>query len=157
MNKITRLGIRAIRRHPRRALQLSLFVAKHRKAVARVLRATHRAAGFITALKEGATHPKVRGEAKAAGSALARAGREARRAGATSAFRDDQVATHLRNAKRHAANAAGTARRRPPKHGALTRTTVSGSAAAVSLAGALYAGWRRSQSTRAESESVDED
>jgi len=147
MNKITRLGLRMIRRHPKRALQLALFAAKHRKALARTLRAIHRASGLIKGLTEGATHPKVRVEAKAAGSALVQAGRQARRAGATTALRDDKVATHLRSATRHAANAASTARRPPPRHGSLTRTAAS-LAAGVSLAGALYAGWRRSQSTR---------
>jgi len=156
MNKITRLGLRTIRRHPGRALRLSLFAARHRTALARTLRATRRASGLMKALKDGAAHPMVRVEAKAAGSALAQAGREARRAGATNAFRDDQVTTQLRDAKRHVRSAAATARRPPPNHGALIRTTASVAAAGV-LAGALYAGWRRSQRGREASGGVTED
>jgi hypothetical protein len=148
MNKITRLGLRTVRRNPGRALRLALFAAKHRKALGRTLRATRRTSALMSALREGAAHPMLRVEAKAAGSALAQAGREARRAGATNAFRDDEVTTQLRKAKRHARNAAATARRPPPKHSAFTRAT--GSMAAVAFAGALSVAWRRSQAGKSD-------
>jgi hypothetical protein len=77
---------------------------------------------LITAVKCGATHPKVRAEATSAVSALARAGRDVRRVGVTNALRDDQVATQLRQARSHAWNAAATARRPPPRRRLVVRT-----------------------------------
>ena len=141
MNKITRIGLRTMRRHPKRVLRISLFAVKHRTAVARGVRVTWLASRLITAVKCGAAHPKVRTEATSAVSALGRAGREARRSGAKNIFRDDQVATQLRQARSHAWNAAATARRPRPKRRVMLRTTAA-VAGAGAFGGAAYAGWR---------------
>ena len=141
MNKLTKVGLRVMRRHPGRVLHMSLFAIKHRTAVARGVRVTRRASRLITAVKCGAAHPKVRAEATSAVSALARAGRDIRRVGVRNALHDDQVATQLRQARSHAWNAAATARRPPPRRRLVARTTVA-VAGAGALGGAAYAGWR---------------
>jgi hypothetical protein len=138
MKAITKMGMRTLRRHPRRALRVSLFALKHRTAVRRGVRLTRRASQLRTATRWGADHPKVRAEAGAAVSAFTGAVRHARRAGVTNAVRDDQVATGLRQAGCHARKSVSAARRGRPKR----RLALCAAAAVAGVAGAGCVGWR---------------
>src|ERR1700726_2458520 len=80
MNSVTKAGLRAMRRHPRKAVRVSLFALRHRTAVARGVRAARFASQLATAAKRGADDPKVKTEARAAITALAAAFGDARRA-----------------------------------------------------------------------------
>jgi hypothetical protein len=138
--KLISTGARTVRRHPGKAVQLSVFAIKKRRAVLMLVNTTRRATEVGSEIKQAAGNRKVQSEASSAVSSLMLAGKRARRVGVTNATADKQVALQLRRAGLHASRAMTAARR--PKHKrpvVRTATIVTGAGA---LGGAAYAGWR---------------
>jgi len=138
--KIISAGTRTVRRHPGKALQLSVFAIKRRRAVLMMVNTTRRAAQVGSELKQAAGNRKVQSEAGSAMSSLVLAGKRARRVGVTHAPADKQVALQLRRAGLHASKAMTAARRPKNKRPVVRKATIVTGAGA--LGGAAYAGWR---------------
>src|SRR5437763_15027260 len=138
--KVLSAASRTVRRHPGKALQVSLFVTKRRRAVFMVIDATRRAAQLGTTVKQAASDRNVQTETSSAVSSLVLAGKRARHVGVAKAPNDKQVAAQLRRAGRHASKAM-TAAKHPRRRNRVVRTTtiVTGAGA---LGGAAFAGWR---------------
>jgi hypothetical protein len=138
--KVIGVGARTVRRHPGKAVRLSVFAIKQRRAVLMLVSATRRAAEVGSTVKEAAGNKKVQSEASSAVSSLMLAGKRARRVGVTHAPGDKQVALQLQRAGRHASKAMTAARR--PKHKRPVVRTATFVTGAGALGGAAYAGWR---------------
>jgi hypothetical protein len=137
--KVLDAGARLARRHPKKALRVSVFAIRQRRAILMVVNTTRRATELGSAVKQAAGNRKVQSETSSAVSSLVLAGKRARRVGVASAPNDKQVAAQLRQAGRHASKAIIAARRPRPRRVARTTTIVTGAGA---LGGAAYAGWR---------------
>jgi hypothetical protein len=138
--KVIEAGTRMAGRHPRKAVKLSVFAVKRRRAILLVVDATRRATAVGSTIKQAAGDRKVQSETSSAVSSLVLAGKRARQVGVANAPGDKQVAVQLHRAGRHATKALTAARR--PRHGhrvVRTTTIVTGAGA---LGGAAYAGWR---------------
>jgi hypothetical protein len=138
--KVISVGTRTVRRHPGKAMQLSVFALRRRRAILMIVNGTRRATQVGSEVKQAAGNRKVQSEASTALSSLMLAGKRARRVGITSAPADKQVALQLRRAGIHASKAM-TAARRPKQKRPVVRTAtfVTGAGA---LGGAAYAGWK---------------
>jgi hypothetical protein len=138
--KVLSAGTRTVRRHPGKALRLSLFAIKRRRAILMVIDTTRRAAHVGATVKQAASNPRVQTETSSAISSLARASRRAQRVGVAKAPNDKQVAAQLRRAGRHASKAMEAATHPRRRHPVLRTTTIVTGAGA--LGGAAYAGWK---------------
>jgi hypothetical protein len=129
-------------RHPRKALLISVFAIRHRKALLAVTHATERAARSASTARRVAGNPKVHKETRLAVSAMAQARERALEVGFVRAPSDKQLAAHLRRAGRHASKAMMLAERarRNRRFGRRTVTVVTG--AGVLGGAAAYAGWK---------------
>jgi hypothetical protein len=138
--KVLDAGARMARRHPRKAVKVSVFAVRQRRAILMVVNATRRATEVGSSIKQAAGDRKVQSETSAAMSSLLLAGKRARQVGVASAPGDKQVAAQLHRAGRHASKALIAARRPRHTHRVVRTTTIVTGAGA--LGGAAYAGWR---------------
>jgi hypothetical protein len=138
--KVISVGTRTVRRHPGKAMRLSVFALKRRKAILLIVDGTRRATQVGSEIKQAAGNRKVQSEASSAMSSLMLAGKRARRVGVTNAPADKQVALQLRRAGLHASKAMTAARRPKQKRPVVRTATIMTGAGA--LGGAAYAGWR---------------
>lgn len=141
MNKqIRKVGLRAVRRNPRRAIRLLLFAARHRKGLALMIKASRRASRLTGKVQQTAANPKVHAEVKLAVSDLVQAAQRARKVGVTNVLDDKRVAHQLRQASRHASSAVAATRHTRPRH--LMARAMAMTVGAGVLGGLAYAGWR---------------
>jgi hypothetical protein len=138
--KVLDAGARMARRHPRKAVKVSVFAVRQRRAILMMVNATRRATEVGSSIKQAAGDRKVQSETSAAMSSLVLAGKRARKVGVASAPGDKQVAAQLHRAGRHASKALLAARRPRRGHRVVRTTTIVTGAGA--LGGAAYAGWR---------------
>jgi hypothetical protein len=140
-------GIWLAARHPRRAMKLGMVAGRNPGRTIRVIEYSRRAADMKEPVQRAATDPRVRKEARKASDNATRAARRAQEIGLVQALNDRKVARYSRKASEHATKAANLATK-PPKNRLRKATVVVLGTGAV--AGAAYAGWRRTGNGSAE-------
>jgi hypothetical protein len=141
MNKVTKLGLRTLRRHPKRALRLSLLAVRHRTAVARVVRVGRQGARLVHALQDtAAAHPAAAAGATSALTSLARAGGKARRVRAAGSHGGAEAAADARPLVKHRAEASSDEHRPRTRRRVVLAAALTAGVGAVG--GATLAGWR---------------
>jgi hypothetical protein len=138
--KLVRLGTKEAAKHPRGAMRVSAAAIRYRRALMAAAQTAGRAREYGATVKESASNPKVRAEARLALASLVLAGQRVRTVGILDAPGDKRVMAQLLQARRHAGKAVMTARTARRRRRVMRAMTVIAGASAVG--GAAYAGWK---------------
>ena len=131
--RVARYRLRALVRHPRRAVRLGLLASSLFVTV-RLGEVRGSAASVIDSVKDAATHSDVHAERRRAARHTSRSVRRAKRLGVHRSLTDRRVARDLRRASLHASRAVSLAVRPPPRRRRKAAIVVAGTGAMTAFA-----------------------